>query len=131
MNIILFLFCSHIEIKHHLFGVCIQSGIYAHSNYIHFGVIALLCFLHCIDHVQILQSLVQFREYPTTKTMEEAVEEDAYPPSLRVVVTQHFPAHRYTATKQAHLAILGTNLDTLIVPINVMELEGHSKIGDL
>ena len=62
--------------------------------------------------------------------MEEAVEEDTYPPSLRVAVTQHYPAHRYTATKQAHLAISETDLGTLIFPVNVMEVEGHPTIGN-
>ena len=62
--------------------------------------------------------------------MEEAVEEDAYPPSLCVVVTQHYPPHRYTATKQAHLTISETDLGTLILPVNVMEVEGHPTIGN-
>ena len=62
--------------------------------------------------------------------MEEAVEEDAYPPSLCVAVTQHYPAHRYTATKRANLAISETDLGTLIFPVNVMEVEGHPMIGN-
>ena len=62
--------------------------------------------------------------------MKEAVEEDTYPPSLRVVVTQHYPPHRYTATKRSNLDISETDLGTLIFPVNVMELEGHPTIGN-
>ena len=61
--------------------------------------------------------------------MKEAVEEDTYPPSLCVVVTQHYPAHRYTAIRQAHLAISETDLGTHIFPVNVLEVEGHPTIG--
>ena len=58
------------------------------------------------------------------------MEEDAYPPSLCVVVTQRYPAHRYTAIGQAHLAISETDLGTLIFPVNVLEVEGHPTIGN-
>ena len=62
--------------------------------------------------------------------MKEAVEEDTYPPSLRIAVTQYYPAHRYTATKQSNLAISETDLGTLIFPVIVMEVEGNPTIGN-
>ena len=62
--------------------------------------------------------------------MEEAVDEDVYPPSLCVFVTQHYAAHRYTATKQAHLAISETDVGTHRFPMDVMEVEGHPTIGN-
>ena len=78
-----------------------------------------------------LQTSVEFKEYSSREHMKEAIKEDLYPPSLCAIVVQHYAAERYTVTKHMRMNILGTNLDPLLVPMRVMEVEDQFQTGNL
>jgi ankyrin repeat protein len=76
----------------------------------------------------VLQNSIEFKEYSSRENMKEAIKEDLYPPSLYAIVVQHFAAERYTVTKHMRMNISGTDLDPLLVPMRVMEVEDQGQI---
>jgi hypothetical protein len=76
----------------------------------------------------VLQNSIEFKEYSSRENMKEAIKEDLYPPSLYAIVVQHYAAEKYTVTKHMRMNISGTDLDPLLVPMRVMEVEDQGQI---